>query len=274
MKNRINFYWRVIGSGISFCVFGLGALLLSCVFFLVIRLVPVSEGYKHRWILAAIKTTCGYFVSMMRFFGLFSLRLNALERLPKSGHLVIANHPSLIDALFIAAHLDNFCCIVKTPLMTNPFTRYIVKLAGYISNQSDTLLVDAAQALASGKNLLVFPEGTRSCQDKPLDFKRGAANIALYSGCPVTPVVVEINPCFLQKGQKWYEMPDRPAQATISVCARLNPREMVDTTRPITLQARELNNKLVEFYRARLTRSRVPDDFELMDSELKESISQ
>lgn len=273
MKNRINFYWRVIGSGISFSVFGIGTLLLSCAFFLMIRLLPVGDQFKNRWILATIKAMCGFFIAMMRFFGLFSLQLNAMDRLPAGGSLIIANHPSLIDALFMAAHVDNLCCIVKAPLMSNPFTRYIIKLAGYIANQSDTLLVDASRALASGKNLLVFPEGTRTTDQKNLDFKRGAANIALYTNCSVTPVVFEISLGFLQKGQKWYQMPARPAQVAVSVCPALNPAEMVDTTRPITMQARELNGKLIELYQSHLTTVAASPELDLIDGELKESTS-
>ena len=255
MKNRVNHYWRVLGSGICFVVFGLGTLMLSLAFLALIRFLPVARSIKQRWILVSVRNMSRCFVWLMQAFGLFRLQTNAFESLPAGGHLVICNHPTLIDVLLIAAHTDNLCCIVKTPLLRNPFTRSIVRLAGYISNQSDTLLDDAAHALAAGRNLLVFPEGTRNTLEHQLEFKRGAANIALFANCPIVPVVIEISPRLLQKGQRWYQMPQQVAQVAVTAYPAFDPCGKVDPERPITIQARQLNRFLEQFYRDRLAAS-------------------
>jgi len=253
MKNRINQYWRMLGSGISFSVFAVGSLILS-LFFTVVRFAPISTVAKHRWILSSIKYICRLFVMMMRSFGLFRYRFNGQPHLPAGGHLVIANHPSLIDALFIVANTDNLCCVVKTALFQNPITSYIVKTAGYIPNSSETLLEDAQAAIVAGKNLLIFPEGTRNTPHQQLEFKRGAANVALAAQCPITPVVIEISPSMLQKGDRWYDMPAQQSTVVINVYQSLDPAELVDDNRPVTIQARQLNRRLIDYYQARLGR--------------------
>jgi len=252
MKNRINKYWRMFGAGVSFSVFGIGSMLLSLFFFTIVRIAPVSAAAKRRWITSSIKFNCKFFVALMRAFGLFHYRFTGTKNLPDGGHLVVANHPSLIDALFIVATTDNLCCVVKSELFDNPFTAYVVKTAGYIANQSGSVLEDAERALASGKNILLFPEGTRSTTTNSFDFKRGAANIALSANCPITPVVIEISPRILQKGDRWYDMPEHPAKVSVTVNAALHPSDLVDKDRPITIQARQLNRRLVDYYLARL----------------------
>lgn len=165
------------------------------------------------------------------------------------GHLIVVNHSSLIDALFIIAATENLCCIVKAELLGNPFTRYIVKLAGFIPNCSDTLLADATHALASGRNLLIFPEGTRNTHDDQLEFKRGAANIALSTGCSIVPVVLMYRPRALEKGKKWYRVPESVPRVTMTNYHPLDSLDYIDKDKPVTMQARQLNSGLIQFFR-------------------------
>ena len=253
MKKRLNKYWRVIATGTCFGLFGIGAAVLSIVFALLVRWMPVQENQKQRWLLASIRGLSASLLSLFQLMGLMNFSRHGPSIYSLQGHLIVANHSSLVDALFVIADCQDLCCIVKAELLSNPFTRYIVKLAGYIPNNSDTLLTDSTHALASGKNLLIFPEGTRNTSDDQLEFKRGAANIALSADCPITPVILNYRPRALQKGDKWYCIPESAPRVAMTTYPALNSLHYIDQRSPVTMQARQLNSGIIEFFRRKIT---------------------
>jgi len=259
IKSRINYYWRVLATGIAFSIFGIGALMLSVFFLVVVRLLPAAQETKRAWIQRSIQLLCLFFIYCMKWLGLSDHSFNNEQGLKTSGKVIIANHPSLVDALYLMAKTDNLCCIVKEGLWNNPFTSYVVRLAEYIPNHSDTMIQDAATAVSQGKNLLVFPEGTRNRDDDELDFKRGAVFVALRAQCEIVPVIMKVFPRTLQKGDNWYDVPATRFEVTVSVQESLSAEFCgVDSTRPITIQARQWNRFLVELYRERIKEWSIP----------------
>ena len=95
------------------------------------------------------------------------------------GVIVVANHPTLIDIVLLSAFIPRAQCIVKRELLDSPFLGRIVRGSGYIPNDLEPeALVDACRAaLADGRSLIVFPEGTRSRPGVPLHFHRGFAHL-------------------------------------------------------------------------------------------------
>ena len=65
-----------------------------------------------------------------------------VERLAAPGQLVVANHPSLIDVLFIGAQMPQVGCIVKESLQRNPFLGAPIRWAGYIPNSTPEHLIE------------------------------------------------------------------------------------------------------------------------------------
>ena len=229
-------------------MFGVMTGLLSLAFMLPIRLLPVRKTTKRCWLLTCISVSTAAYIKIMQSLGLINFSQQGPPLASIRGHLIVANHPSLIDALFITAATKNLCCIVKSGLLQNPFTRYIVMMAGYIPNNSHTLLCYADKTLAAGTNLLIFPEGTRNTSDLQLDFKRGAANIALSADCPITPVVITFKPRTLQKGDRWYAVPRVTPTVVMRTYPPLTALDYVDETSPVTLQVRQLNKALKDFF--------------------------
>jgi len=62
------------------------------------------------------------------------LRNSRLEKLNRPGQLIIANHPTLVDIVFLISRVKQANCIVKQKLWHNPFMRGPILNAGYISN--------------------------------------------------------------------------------------------------------------------------------------------
>lgn len=145
------------------------------------------------------------FIGMMRFLGVLTYHIEGLEKL-KHGRLILANHPSLLDVVFLISLVPNANCVVNGHLTRNFFTRGPIKAAGYIINEeAGDVIVAAAKAFENGRALIVFPEGTRTTPGEAMRLKRGAANIAVRTGSDITPVLIYCSPTTLTKNDRWYQ---------------------------------------------------------------------
>jgi 1-acyl-sn-glycerol-3-phosphate acyltransferase len=201
---------RWLGTVVSFAVFGAGGLVLGCLVFPLLHLAPLP--FVRRAGLCRRLVSLGFrsFIELMRWLGVLSYEFGATERLGKPGQLIIANHPSLIDVVFLIGFSISPCCVVKAALWRNPFTRFAVSGAGYIPNAPTDQMIDGARrALSDGLAVIMFPEGTRSTPGQPLHFHRGTAVVALSSARALTPVSIRVEPITLTKGSPWYRIPMR-----------------------------------------------------------------
>lgn len=109
----------------------------------------------------------------------------------------VFNHQSQLDVVVLAALLRrDFTAVVKKELATDPTFAAMGWLAdvAYV-DRSDRkaareALRPALESLASGRSLVIAPEGTRSPTPRPLPFKKGAFHLAMQAGVPLVPVVI------------------------------------------------------------------------------------
>lgn len=207
----LNQAWRFIATIFGFAVFGLGTLALSLVLSLLLLITPVSSALKQCFTRRVIHKTARFYVWMLSFLGLVHLDLPDLRRLLPRGGLVVANHPMLLDAVFIMAVFPRAVFVVKSALVRNPFTALLVRHAAYLPNHIDgNQLVDmAAERIRAGDVLVIFPEGTRTGLDDQIRFRRGAANIALRAQCDIAPLAITCQPKLLRKFDPWYRVPSQ-----------------------------------------------------------------
>ncbi|MAT92950.1 MAG: 1-acyl-sn-glycerol-3-phosphate acyltransferase [Halioglobus sp.] len=208
---------KVLFSGLSFALFGVCGLLLSVSVFPLLYLLPGGAQLRRRRARRLLGSLFPAYVRFMERCGLIRVQALAPERLGGGGQLIIANHPSLLDVVYLIALVGDTNCVVKSSLFYNPFTAGTVRAAGYIRNDSASLLQECAAALAAGDNLVVFPEGTRTDPHKPFRFLRGTANIALAARCDIRPVVIRCCPARLMKHQAWYEMSTQTLAVSLEV---------------------------------------------------------
>jgi len=253
MFDPIRQAWRVLATGFAFACFFLGGAALAGVVFplLAIR----AEGREDRT-QRLIHHVFRLYLAMLRGLGLIGLEVIDGERLAAcEGKIIIANHPTLLDVVFLMALTPRVCCIVKHELWDNRYLKGVVRAAGYIRNDLDPDATIAAcrETLDRGNNLIVFPEGTRSRLGEPLHFRRGVANLAMMTGAVIQLVVITCKPLTLTKGEPWYRVPPR------------RPRFRLEIAHPVDIQrfmayphrglgARRLMQELHEFYTGRLAR--------------------
>lgn len=254
MANRINHLWRILATGFCFAGFSLGGLLLSIVILPVIRLAVTDPQRQHNLTQSVIHLSFRLFVWTMKTFGVLKLTVIGSEKLSAAGNcLIIANHPCLIDVVLIISLLKKTGCIVKQSLWRNPFLHGVVSSAGYIKNSTDpeSLINECAQYMNGGP-LIIFPEGTRSTPGNPVKFHRGAANIALRSKKPITPVIITCNPPSLLKNQKWYHVPraDR-VHITLRVGEPINVHPFIEDNIPVA--SRKLTQFLENYFQQEIS---------------------
>jgi 1-acyl-sn-glycerol-3-phosphate acyltransferase len=128
----------------------------------------------------------------------FGLRVEGVEHIPRSGaFIVVANHCSNLDPPMLGWATGHQVGRIVHFMAKIEMRRWPV--IGWLATQSGVYFVRrgegdrAAQrfsleALADGRPIAVFPEGTRSRDGRMRDFKDGAAYLAMRSGAPVLPV--------------------------------------------------------------------------------------
>ena len=245
--------WQVFCAGVSYAFFGIVALLIGAVFRLMSPISAISPAKKQRLIRWCIHKGCLTFIRTLRFFGLIRYHFDiASLRAVHPGHIVTANHPSLIDVVLLLAVNEQICCIVKNAIWNNFFIGPVVRQAGFIPNNAEHFLPLAEARLKAGENILIFPEGTRTKADNIVRFKRGAANIAVAIGAPIMPVIIQCVPRGLKKGDKWYDIPAGGLNFTLRSSERLVVEDCIDITLPRPQQYRHLTEFLENYYKKQL----------------------
>jgi 1-acyl-sn-glycerol-3-phosphate acyltransferase len=144
--------------------------------------------------------------------------------LTRRGLVIAANHPGLLDAVYLIARVPEAVCIFKGSIRRNPVFG-AARGAGYLANDGGLGLVREASAkVAAGATLVVFPEGTRTMPGENLgSFRPGFAAIARRAGVPVQLVRIACDSNLLTKGRAWWKLPRLPARVTIAAGPVLDP---------------------------------------------------
>lgn len=246
MRRNLAGYWRVFGTALGFLAVGIGGVLIFPLLNLFVR------GRERRMVIARdlISLTFRCIVRSMRAMGVLQYEINGLERLERQGLLILANHPTLIDIVFLMAFVKRANCIVKSALWRNPFTHSTMRAAAYIRNDGDgsRLVDDCIAAVRRGSNLIIFPEGTRTPADGSIALRRGAANIAVRDLRNITPVLIRCTPAMLSKGVRWWRLPSRSSHFRIEIKEDIEIQPFVAAASSEVLAARYLTKHLQNYF--------------------------
>ncbi len=238
-------WWRLPATGFCFVTFGTIALLAGSILVSMLRLVHLGRRVPAAQGRAIVCRLLRAFVAMMRGLGVLTYEFEGVERLGRPGQLIVANHPTLIDVVFLMAFTPRANCVVKEALWQNPFIRQMLIAAGYISNApSDTMIRAAADALRAGQSLILFPEGTRTSPGETPQFGRGAAAVALKAAVALTPVHIKCAPPTLARQAPWYRIPARRPHFTLRVGDDID-LEAYRRLGPASIASRALNTDLI-----------------------------
>lgn len=108
------------------------------------------------------------------------------------------NHVSHFDVFALLGYLNiQFRWTAKKELFSIPLLGLAMRRAGYIlidrsrHDRAMASMREAADKIGKGTSIVIFPEGTRSCDGSlqhPL--KKGGFHLAIDSGVPIVPVTI------------------------------------------------------------------------------------
>lgn len=150
------------------------------------------------WIQRAMR----FYIFLLKRSGQYTQDIRLKEGLPGDlrGCIIVANHPSMLDAPVLLAELPRAICYYKASMQRGIFSSPGARMAGFIRNDAGIDGVRLAIAhLQAGGNLILFPEGTRSPGHGLGAFQPGFGLIAVQSGCPVLCLRIDPHSDILSK---------------------------------------------------------------------------
>ena len=244
--------WRVFATGFAFVEAGILSLLLTlaapC-----LRLLSDDRERAELREQKAIHWVTRFFLTSTGLLGAFRVRCKEREKLQRPGILVVANHPTLLDAWALMSQMPQADCIVKERYYENFFLGGPARGAGFIPDRDGPGVVEkCVDRLLSGRSLIIFPEGTRSPEGELGPFARGAAHIALRAGCDPIPVTIRCDPATLYHGRAWWDVPARVPTLTLTVGDPVPVKDIVETGLSRGRAARALNSHLRQYFERQL----------------------
>ena len=209
---------RLIRSCVSvvfFIAFALGGLLFSGLVLPFVRRREAAHACV-RWLWQTI----------LKGFEITRLAKVSINLPPEGirGCVLVANHPSLVDVVVLTALIPRTYSVAKRSLRRNPCMGYIIRRT--FLHDDVALFKEAPPLLAAGANILIFPEGTRSPDNRTVRaFHRGSAQLALRARVPVVPVILDYSCHVLGKHQAITDMGAKPVQIRVMVGSPQLPPE-------------------------------------------------
>jgi 1-acyl-sn-glycerol-3-phosphate acyltransferase len=179
----------------------LRSLVFNIVFYInlivwMIAIIPVF-ALPRRALIRAAQAWARSNLFLLRVIVGMRVEFRGIEKIPPGGLMVAAKHQSLWETFALATLVDDPTFILKQELTRIPlFGWYLLKADMVpIDRKSGTaaladMNVRAKEAVANGRQILIFPEGTRRPPGAPPAYKYGVAHLYANLGVPCLPVAL------------------------------------------------------------------------------------
>ena len=153
------------------------------------------------------------------------VEIRGRERIPPGGLLVAAKHQSFLETFALLPLVDDPAFILKRELLWIPLFGWLAWKAGMVpidrSGGAQALAAMNRRAraeIAAGRQILIFPEGTRRAAGAPPAYKFGVAHLYRAFGVACLPVA-------LNSGLYWprRQFIRRPGTAVIEILDPIPP---------------------------------------------------
>ena len=248
ISNKALYAYRIFAKWLSFFSFGLGSVLIVLLVFPLMRLVIHPKARFQKYGKRFISYACRFFVFFMRCVGMADLEPGNREKYKcLSSKIVVANHPSLIDPLLLLSLMPNADTIV-IPYRNHPILGGIIRQL-YIqgSDELEDVMRSCIESLNQGNCLMIFPEGTRTRRSGNTILRKGAARLALASGCSIVPVHIGGTDKFgMGKKDPWASYNPRERYVyCLSMGMEINPEKYRQF--PVPAAAKHITEEIASF---------------------------
>jgi 1-acyl-sn-glycerol-3-phosphate acyltransferase len=173
-------------------------------------------GLWNRFVLGALRVVCGV-----------RHQIKGAENLPDAPAIVLSKHQSAWETIFLYYALPRpLVYVFKKELLYVPFFGWGLGLLRMIpidrSKTKDAfgqVVEQGKQRLASGKWIVMFPEGTRSMVGKKGKYKSGGARLAIETNAVVVPIALNAGECWPKNA-----FIKKPGMITVSIGKPISPQ--------------------------------------------------
>jgi 1-acyl-sn-glycerol-3-phosphate acyltransferase len=158
---------------------------------------PLLLGPRS-WAMAGLRLHGQTCVWLLRVIAGTRLEVRGRNKLPRGACLVAAKHQSAWDTFALIPLFRDPAIVLKAELAYIPLYGWFCRKFEHIIVKRDraaialkAMLTDSRERAAEGREIVIFPEGTRSPPGAPPDYKPGI--VALYEGLGITCVPVALN---------------------------------------------------------------------------------
>ena len=146
--------------------------------------VPKFWGNSNVWLLRVI---CGT-----------THRIESVEKIPQGPCIIAPKHQSFWDTFALLRHFGDVVIILKRQLLFIPlFGLYLARMNFIAIKRGERRKVLAEvtrrareEVLGNGRQLLIYPEGTRRAPGDEPHYKYGVTHLYLELGVPVIPIAM------------------------------------------------------------------------------------
>ncbi len=133
--------------------------------------------------------------AMLRVFCGVRVQVEGMEHMPPGAVLIVSKHQSAFDTVFWLSRLPDPCYVMKVELMRIPVWGWLARKCGMISVDREggapalrNMVKEAKTAAEAGRQIVIYPEGTRAVPGVTQPYQPGVAAIAAATRVPVVPV--------------------------------------------------------------------------------------
>ncbi|WP_243370381.1 lysophospholipid acyltransferase family protein [Microvirga solisilvae] len=175
------------------------SLLFNTVFYahLVLWLILLIPGVvmPRKTFIRMVQTWAHLSLWLLRVVAGTKIEVRGREKIPEGGALVAAKHQSLWETFALLTLFDDPTFILKRELMWIPFFGWYLRKADCVpvnrkagSSALVQMTAKAKDEAQHGRQIIIFPEGTRRPPGAPAAYKYGVAHLYQNLGFPCIPV--------------------------------------------------------------------------------------
>ena len=125
------------------------------------------------------------------------VEFRGLENIPAGAMLVGAKHQSALETLALCTVFPEFAYVLKRELLFIPLIGWFLSRSGMVAidrskgaRAMSLMNAAAADAITQGRQLIVFPEGTRTAPGADPAYKQGLSHLYAALSVPCLPVAL------------------------------------------------------------------------------------
>jgi 1-acyl-sn-glycerol-3-phosphate acyltransferase len=172
-----------------------------------VAMIPLFAA-PRRWVMAGIKIWARVVTWLAWAVCGIRTEVRGREHLPTGPALIAGKHQSLYDTCAPFVFLPDICYVLKKELVTIPlFGWYTLKSGMIVVNREAgstalrRLVADSQERLRHTRQIMIFPEGTRTDPGDEADYKPGIAALYRELNMPVVPMATNSGMHWPTKGR-------------------------------------------------------------------------